>query len=243
MACVQWGDRPSHPVGGIVWDKDGTLADSLPFLLDLAHRRAGCLEQQVPGVRSDLLKAWGAAAGLDPAGLMAVGTREDNAVAAAAYVAAQGVGWVAALDLAHQAFRAADQTAPHKASVTPPFPGIAALLAACHQAGIPMAVLSGDTTDHVQDFLHHYGLHRWITWSRGSDREMAKPNPRLLQQACDRLGVPADQVWVVGDSALDGVMARQGGAAGWISVTWGGSPPDASADGVVNSIADIGVQP
>jgi phosphoglycolate phosphatase len=237
------GDRVLPDVGGIVWDKDGTLADSFPFLLELAQRRANRIEKQVPGLRAALLTAWGANGALDPTGLMAVGTRHDNEIAAAAYLAAQGCGWVAALALVREAFVAADQAVTSKASLTPPFPGIASLLETCHGLGLPMAVISGDTTAHVAEFLQQYGLDRWMTWSRGSNRDLAKPDPALFHQVCDRLNVPPSEVWVIGDSELDGVLARQGGAAGWISVTWGGSPPAATADAVVDQVSQLAVCP
>lgn len=252
MVKLQWGDGlktgpEGHHVlpnvGGIVWDKDGTLADSFPFLLDLAQRRVACIKKQVLGLQTSLLTAWGTNGALDPTGLMAVGTRHENEIAAAAYIAAQGYGWVAALDLAREAFAAADQAVASKASLTPPFPGITPLLETCHSLGLPMAVISGDTTAHVTEFLQQYGLDRWITWSRGSNRDLAKPDPALFHQACDRLGVAPDQVWVIGDSDLDGVFARQGGAAGWISVTWGGSPPSATADAVVDQVSQLTVYP
>ena len=261
MIKLQWGDglktgpedhRVLPEIGGIVWDKDGTLADSFPFLLDLAQGRADRIETRVPGLGPDLLAAWGASGTLDPTGLMAVGTRHDNEVAAAAYIAAQGYSWVTALDLVRGAFVEADQAVACKATLTPPFPGIAPLLETCHGLGLPMAVISGDTTAHVAEFLQRYGLDRWITWSRGSDgplgpvsdhRDLAKPDPALFHQACDRLRVAPDQVWVIGDSALDGAFARQGGAAGWISVTWGGSPPSATADATVDQISQLTVLP
>ncbi|WP_008311670.1 HAD family hydrolase [Leptolyngbya sp. PCC 6406] len=244
MARVQCGDHVLESVAGIVFDKDGTLADSLPFLFTLAQMRSRLIDQTVPGLYPDLLAAWGAAQEtLRPDGLMAVGTRPDNEIAAAAYVAARGRGWAEARELVHQAFIAADALGIPKAAATPPFPGIAELLASLHRAGIRLAVLSGDSTPNVQDFLAHHGLTPLVAWGQGSDRTLAKPDPILLHQACDRIQVPVSQTWVVGDSALDIQLARQGGAAGSISVTWGGSPPLTAADIVVTQVDQITVLP
>jgi phosphoglycolate phosphatase len=238
MVELQWGDVVLGPVAGMVFDKDGTLAHSLPFLCQLADYRAQAVGDRVADFpKAELLAAWGVRAGqLDPTGLMAVGTRADNEVAAAAYIAAQGYAWAWARQIAAAAFAAADQHLPRKAQVTPPFPGCQPLLQRLQQLGIPVAVLSGDTTHHVQDFLAYHGLAAYVGWSQGSDGQWVKPDAALLHQACDRLNIPVAHTWVVGDAALDWELAHHGGAAGCLSVTWGGSPPIPAAQGVLNHL-------
>jgi phosphoglycolate phosphatase len=97
-----------------------------------------------------------------------------------------------------------------------------------------MAVLSGDTTANIQDFLACYGLTPFISWCAGSEAPPVKPDPQMVWTACETLSVRPEHCLVVGDSALDLALARQSDSGGYISVTWGGSPAIAQADMIVH---------
>jgi phosphoglycolate phosphatase len=224
-----------EPVAAILWDKDGTLADSHKFLKTLAQRRSRFLEQRFPGVGAPLLAAFGCADNrYDPAGLMAVGTRYENEIAAATYLAARGMAWAEAVQSAQAAFLESDRSVPRKADFTPPCSGIPALLHHCHQQGLRQAVLSGDTTANIHDFLERYDLASYMAWHAGSESPPVKPDPQMVWTACDHLGIAPEQCLVIGDSALDAQLARQSGCQGFVSVTWGGSPAIAGADVVLD---------
>jgi len=230
------GERQFTEIAAILWDKDGTLADSHGFLKVLADRRSHHLNQQVPGIYDDLMAAFGCVADrYDPAGLMAVGTRYENEIAAAAYVASQGYTWADSLQRVQASFAESDRHVTRKAEWTPPFESIPALLRQTQQQGLLMAVLSGDTTANIQDFLDCYGLADTITWSAGSEAPPVKPDPQMVWTACDRLGVSPNACLVIGDSALDQQLAHNGQCAGFVSVTWGGSPAIADADAVLTT--------
>jgi phosphoglycolate phosphatase len=212
-------------MAAVIWDKDGTLADSHPYLQQLAVQRATLLEAVVPGTGDRLLAALGCLDGqYDPVGLMAVGTRYDNEIAAASLVAATGRSWVESVAIAQQIFTESDRTLPPKAPLTPPYPGIRALLQEFHIAGIRQAILSGDTTPNIQEFVTYHGLGEWIDWCAGSERPPIKPDPAMLWQACQSLAVPPERCLVIGDSDLDSQLAQAGNAHGFVGVTWGGSP-------------------
>lgn len=119
---VQCGARRFEGIAAILWDKDGTLADSYGFLQKLAHQRSHSLNQKVPGVYDDLMAAFGCVAGqYDPAGLMAVGTRYENEIAAAAYVAARGHAWADSRQWVQSSFAESDRSVTRKADLTPPW--------------------------------------------------------------------------------------------------------------------------
>lgn len=215
----------------ILWDKDGTLADSHQFLRELATVRSRLIAEVVPGIESALLAAFGCQPErYDPAGLMAVGTRLENEVAAAAYIAATGRAWGEALEIAKQTFAQSDRYFSRKAHHTPPFAGISELLKTLRAKGFKGAVLSGDTTGNVQDFLDCYGLTDLVDHWAGSEQEPIKPDPRMVWNACDQLGITPEQTIVIGDSILDQQLARQAQVRAFISVTWGGSPAVPGAD-------------
>jgi phosphoglycolate phosphatase-like HAD superfamily hydrolase len=61
-------------IEAVLFDKDGTLANSEAFLRSLAQKRSRMIDAQFPGVQEPLLMAFGVdGERLDPAGLMAVG--------------------------------------------------------------------------------------------------------------------------------------------------------------------------
>ena len=222
-------------ISAILFDKDGTLADSHAFLKELASVRSRLLDQQVPGTGAQLMAAFGCLAdAYDPTGLMAVGTRYENEVAAATYVAATGKAWFEALAIAKAVFAEGDRHFTRKAKFTPPFPEIVPLIQHLYAAGVKLAILSGDTTDNIHDFLAYYELEAFVAWWAGSEKPPTKPDPQMLQNACEHLGIAPSESLVVGDSALDYQLAQQGQAHGFVSVTWGGGPAIASADAVLS---------
>ncbi|MEM9092960.1 MAG: HAD family hydrolase, partial [Cyanobacteria bacterium P01_F01_bin.53] len=82
MVALCCNDIGFKNIEAVLFDKDGTLADSHAFLKKLAGTRAYLLEQQVPGVADSLMAAFGCQGeAYDPAGLMAVGTRYENEIA------------------------------------------------------------------------------------------------------------------------------------------------------------------
>ena len=155
-------------------------------------------------------------------GLLAVGTRQENEIAAAAYVAETGRGWVEALELVRFAFSEADGYLKRKAIHTPPFKGSQELLALLSSKGIKVGILSADSTANVEDFVQCYGLEDYIQVQMGAERGgMAKPDPACLRLACDFLNVSPTTTLMVGDSQADLSMARNANAAGFVAVTWG----------------------
>jgi phosphoglycolate phosphatase len=228
-------------VEAIVFDKDGTLADALPYLTQLAQQRIALINAQVPTVEVSLAQAFGLEGRcLDPGGLMAVGTRRENEMAAATCVAATGRAWFEALTLVQAAFRQADRSLQPKAHYTPPFAGSRALLSRCANAGLKLAILSSDTRDNVAAFVERYHL-EGVQVIVGADSERSKPDPVLLQQVCDRLGVPVKAALMVGDATVDIVMAQAAGALGSVGVTWGGASRDAlkAASAIVSHMQEL----
>ena len=243
-----------HPLSAnaIVFDKDGTLADSHAFLWQLGCLRidlcVDLLRLQDAELTPHRVQALRSSLGvggprLDPEGLMATATRLANQQAVVNWLLEADYPEDGLMDRVAECFQRADHQLYPKAHHTPPFPGTAALLERLTKAGVPMGVLSSDRQANVGEFLTHYHMAGYVQAWRGTDvGEPPKPDPSLFYQLCHHLGVDPRHTLVVGDSSVDFKLAKQAGAAGFISVSeaWG-RPPVGGAEWVVYSWQDLQV--
>ena len=226
LAVIQCQHLTFTNIAAVIFDKDGTLANSEAFLKKLGKKRSQLLDQKVPGIGASVRQMFGLVGDrLNPDGALAVGSRRENEIAAAAYIAATGKDWVQSLAMAQATFKAADQYFQRKADYTAVFPGALPCLRSLKAVGVKTAILSSDSTANVQDFARKYDLEPNFDLLMGTDKGPTKPDPQLLYQACAALQVEPNQTLVVGDSSADLVMARAAGAAGGIGVTWGWAEP------------------
>jgi phosphoglycolate phosphatase len=204
----------------VLFDKDGTLANVESYLLRLGEARSHFIEAQVPGVKTALLNAFGIREGvIDPTGLIAVGSRYEDEIAAAAYVAATGRGWIEAIATVRTAFDQAAASLSPKVNQTPPLEGATQLLAQLKAAGIKLGIVSSDSHSAVADFVQHYQMSE-ISWYCGAaPTTLPKTHPDFLKFACEAMAVPSSATLVIGDSAADRLLASQ--AAGFIGMTGG----------------------
>lgn len=231
MVGVQCGQQQIANVEAIVFDKDGTLANSHHLLQRTALARATACAAAA-GAGDDLIKAlldcFGVSAhGIDPDGLMAAGTREANKQGAVTVLAKTGYPLEQAKVLVADCFEAVNAARNGKAAYTPPFEGTAAMLERLHQSPLKIGVLSSDSPAYVEEFLRHYDLVPWIDeWQGTGPEDPPKPDPTLLKVLCDRLQVSVAHTLVVGDSWADLALAEQAKATGFVSVSepWGRSP-------------------
>ena len=221
MVTIQCKGVKFANIQAIVFDKDGTLEDSEAYLRNLGQKRSRLIDAQIPGIGEPLLMAFGINGdSLDPTGLLAVGSRRETEIAAAAYIAETGKGWLESLALARRAFEEADRyigTAP-----SPLFVGSLEVLKYLSEAGLKLGILSAASTERVRAFALRHQLQDYVQLQMGVDSaELSKPNPALFLQACQTLGVEPGATLMVGDSAGDIEMARNAGAAGCIGIYWG----------------------
>jgi phosphoglycolate phosphatase len=229
-------------IQAVIFDKDGTLEDSQEFLRNLGLKRSRLIDAQIPGIGEPLLMAFGIDGGkIDPTGLMAVGSRRENEIVAAGYIAETGRGWLESLSIARRAFDEADEmlkNTPHP----PLFVGTLEVLKSLWVVGVKLGILSAATTEDVKKFVARHQLKDYIELQMGVDStNLNKPDPDLFLRACERLEVRPAVTLMVGDSAGDIEMGKNAGAAGCIGISWGNAKVShlEKADVAIASLSEI----
>ena len=229
-------------ISAIIFDKDGTLEDSLEFWRGIGTERARLIDAQIPGVGEPLLMAFGILDNtLDATGLMAVGSKFENEIAAAAYIAETGRSWYEARKIAQQTFA---EVAESKYLVKNPqnmplFPDVRDALATLTNSGIKIGVLSADSSQEVEKFIASHQLQKYIQLAMGTDGEVVKPDPQLFLQACQVLNVTPAETMMVGDSIGDITMAQAAGSAGAIGICRHSHVAMPTADSQISNLKEI----
>jgi phosphoglycolate phosphatase len=239
LATIKCFDTTFSNIQAILFDKNGTLEDSEVSLRNFAQKAARIIDAQIPGIGEPLLMAFGVNGNtLDAAGLMAVASRRETEIAAAAYIAETGRGWIESLNIARESLNQADKY--NGDSPSPLFAGSLEILQKLSRSQLKLGILSAATTQEVNKFVAVNQLSDYINLEMGVDGNIFKPDPTLFLQACEKLGVEASETLMVGDSVGDMQMARNAKAAGCIGITWiGKSDHVRGADVVINKLDQI----
>ena len=245
MVTIRCGDRVFRNIEAVIFDKDGTLEDSQAYLRELGIKRARLIDAQIPGIGEPLLMAFGMQNNqLNPAGLMAVGSRHENEIAAAAYIAETGRSWFESLAIARSSFADADQYCQPDANSSPMFAGSLDVIQTLSDAGLKIAILSAASTPSVERFVREHQLSPYLSLLMGAEQGLTKPNPVFFLKACEALGVKPEAALMVGDSQGDMEMSKKANAAGAIRICWGKSPKAhlEKADVIISHLDQIQVE-
>lgn len=239
MATIKCFDKIFSNIQAILFDKNGTLEDSEVNLRHFAQKAARIIDAQIPGIGEPLLMAFGVNSDtLDAAGLIAVASRRETEIAAAAYIAETGRGWIESLNIARESLDEADKYLGD--SPSPLFAGSLEILQKLSQAKLKLGILSAATTQEVNQFVQAHQLGEYLDLEMGVDGNIFKPDPALFIQACEKLGVEPSATLMVGDSVGDMQMARDAKAAGCVGITWIGKHDNVrGADVVINKLDQI----
>ncbi|HEY0877247.1 MAG TPA: HAD-IA family hydrolase [Zeimonas sp.] len=104
-----------------------------------------------------------------------------------------------------------------------PFEGVPQLLGDLVDAGAWLAVATGKSRAGLDRALEQTGWARHFLTTRCADEGAPKPDPWMLRDICEELGVDPLLALMVGDTTHDLGMARAAGA-GAIAVTYGAHP-------------------
>lgn len=101
-------------------------------------------------------------------------------------------------------------------------PGAADLVLHMRENGLKLAVASSADKDELEDLLQIVGVSKLIEEETSSrDASRSKPDPDIMQVTLQRIGLPADQVLMLGDTPYDIEAAGKVGV-GTIALRCGG---------------------
>ena len=168
---------------GVIFDLDGTLVDTVP------HRIDGWLEASS---KAGLRVTRGQIApmiGMDGRRL--------------ARLVVEANGRTAEFDEIEALDRAAGAEFDRHNRAPRPLPGVAQAFAAIDELGLRWVIATSSRREQVTASVASLGLAAEPDIVDGSTVEHAKPAPDLLLLAAERLGLPPERCWGVGDSTWD----------------------------------------
>jgi len=188
-------------IDAILFDWDGTLADSLPL---------------VTRATNEVLASHGHPV-LDAASIHD-GMRFPTAERMAHHIGRPYESVAAEAEtLAAEFYETADRLGHTAVEL---FPGVADLLARCTMLGIPMALVTNNRASLIRSLVRHAGLEDAFVLIVGEeDVQNPKPDPEGVRTALRALDARASRTIFVGDSITDAQAAARAGVVG-VGVAW-----------------------
>ena len=178
------------PLRLVVFDWDGTLMDSVGRIVASMQQAIDSLglPQHPPEVLANVI---------------GLGLKE----ALADLYPGQDEGRLEALVQAYRQQFLGDNTVPQR-----PFAGARDSLVWLQGQGVTMAVATGKGRRGLDQVMDEIGFREFFADSRCADETASKPDPLMLQELMDGLGVEPAQTLMVGDTEYDMEMAARAGA-------------------------------
>lgn len=103
--------------------------------------------------------------------------------------------------------------------------GFEKLLFAMHGAGLRLAIATGKSRGGLNRVLNRFDCAEIFEATRTGDDTFSKPNPAMLFEISDEMGVSLDRMVMIGDSEHDLLMAQNAGCDA-IGILGGASPKE-----------------
>jgi phosphoglycolate phosphatase len=205
--------------GGVVFDKDGTLIDSLKIWPELIRTRVAILKKRL-NLAQEVTRMAEQVMGLNDQGeitlrsTIVIGTREQTASAVNAVLYLNmGLPWDKGMEEVLRAFAECDQELGLAAQAVT-VPRALETLCFLHKRGIKIAVATNDSLVRTKSLMELAGLGPYISaYACRDEVRKGKPAPDLFKLACKRLDLKPNDCLIVGDSILDLKMADHAGGA------------------------------
>jgi phosphoglycolate phosphatase len=191
----------------LVFDWDGTLFDSIGWIVECLRRAAEDCRLPIPGetaaksvIGLGLLEAMQALYPGSPPELAAEVARSYRRFYNAQPISAMSL-----------------------------FEGVGDMLAELRGRGYKLAVATGKARSGLGPALRETGTERLFDATRCADETASKPDPTMLFQIMDQLAVERERTLMIGDSVHDLRMARNAGIVA-VGVGCGANRPDELAE-------------
>jgi phosphoglycolate phosphatase len=189
----------------IVFDWDGTLADSAAIIVEAIQQACADLGLPVPS---------------DSAARYVIGLGLHDALRhVAPTLAEKDYPQLSARYRAHYLNRDPE---------IPLFAGAEALLSALNVRGHLLAVATGKSRRGLDRALEQAGIGRHFVATRCADEGFPKPNPDMLLHLMDSVGAVPDETLMIGDTTHDLLLAANAGVDA-VGVAYGAHPGPALA--------------
>ncbi len=182
----------------VVFDWDGTLMDSEAKIVSSAVAAARDLD--MPGLAPERVRD-----------IIGLGLREATQVL---FPGAEDLFHIRFIERYRHHFLEADQTP------MPLFDGVTETLESLLQEGYLLAVATGKSRRGLDRALVETGLSDHFIASRCADETRSKPDPLMLEQLMEEVGVEAKETVMVGDTEYDLQMALKAGTCS-VAVSYG----------------------
>ena len=175
----------------IIFDWDGTLIDSVDWIVHCIHQAAAHYQCTIPSIQAtkDI-----------------IGLSIENAVN-------QLFPDVDAETKHHLTTHYSQHFFAKEITVNDLFPGVYEMLQALTTKGYRLAIATGKRSSGLAQAVEATGVGHFFASSRCSDQTASKPDPLMLNEIIAELGVEKQRTLMVGDSIHDLQMALNAGIA------------------------------
>ncbi|OIR04517.1 pyrophosphatase PpaX [mine drainage metagenome] len=186
----------------IVWDWDGTIADSTGMIANAVRTAA-----ETVGLPAITMQAASSIIGLGLQEAINTLYRDISVDQAQALAAQYRTNYYAG------------------ANDIPLFSGAVDTIIALNKQGFKLAVATGKGRRGLNLSLENSGLKQYFHETRTVDECFSKPNPQMLYEIMGRLDVRPERTLMIGDTSYDLQMAKNAGTSS-VGVTFGAQLPD-----------------
>ena len=212
-------NESTRPIRGVIFDMDGVLCDSEPFICEAARRMfRETYDVDVP--EEDFLPF--------------VGAGEDR------YVGGPAEKHGLEIDLARDKARTYAIYLDIIRGRLEPLPGVLEFIGDCRRRGLKLAVATSADRVKMEGNLKQIGVptDHFDAVVTGTDIERKKPDPQAFETAAAKLDLPASQCLVIED-APNGIQAARAAGSWRLGLTTSFDEPTLRSHGAHWTAADL----
>ncbi len=186
----------------IVWDWDGTLADSTGMIINALLKAAEQVD--LPAITA-----------LEASNIIGLGLRESIQALYGDIPAEKAQALARQYSVNYYAGE----------SEIPLFEGAADTIIELNKRGFKLAVATGKGRRGLNLALEHCGLSKYFHATRTVDECFSKPHPQMLDELMDNLVALPERTLMIGDTSYDLQMAKNADVSA-VGVTYGAQPAE-----------------